>query len=186
MLGVETLLPQAVARAHQTKYFVEPLREQIEAVQGSALMADVIDWSLITPDISSDTSRLVNQFGYDNEQERLAMYRGALFARQLTLMLYGERAVMTVPTLPISPRTGLVVESVREATRQKIMEYINIYPWIDDVLGAYTQELDPNSLYGHRIEEIGGYVIMQGEICEAEWMLFGGMDELRPEDISKK
>ena len=180
MIGVEALLPQGIARMYQPKDFVEPLRERVDLIRPTG---DVIDWSLVSPDVSSDATRLVGQFGYINETERLAMYRGSLFARQLIFMLYGEGAITKMPELPVSPQTGLVVESVREATCEKVMTYISNYPWIDDILGAYTYELDPNSLYGHRIEEIGGYVIMQGEMCAAEWALFEKATQLRPEDI---
>lgn len=180
MIGVEALLPQGIARMYQSKEFVEPLRERVDLIRPTG---DVIDWSLVSPDVSSDATRLAGQFGYINETERLAMYRGSLFARQLIFMLYGERAIMKMPKLPVSPKTSLVIESVREATCEKVMAYISNYPWIDDILGAYTHELDPNSLYGHRIEETGGYVIMQGEAAEAEWVLFERATQLRPEDI---
>ena len=182
MIGIETLLPESIAKAYHVKDFAEPLKRQIDNIVESTPLGDIIDWSLVTPEISDDAAKLVGQFGYANSDEYRAMYRAALFARQLLIMMHGERAMLKLPELPTT-RLGLVTESDREDASERAMDYTSEHLGLEDLLGAYTLELDTTCFYGHRIEEIGGYVIMCGEASEAAWYLFDGMNDLRPEQI---
>lgn len=182
MLGIETLLPHSVAKAYHVKDFVEPLRARIDAARDASPMSDIIDWSIVTPEVSADARNLVEQFECLEDAEYQAMFRTALFARQLLLMMYGERAVLKLPELPTT-KLGLVIDAVRQDATEKAMDYTSEYVGIDDLLGAYTYELDPTCRYGHRIEEIGGYIIMCGEASEAAWALFDEINNIRPQDI---
>lgn len=184
MIGIETLLPQDINVATAFQEYAETFRLEVLDIQTESPFDDVIDWAKIESQTVSDANSLATNFGYENDQERSAVFRGILFARQTLAMLYSDCETLDLAKLWPS-RRSMDTDEARESAQYRASSYLSAHLEVADFVGQYTHELDPNCLYGHRVEEVFAFVVMCGEVMLAEQYVVEELAGLTPDDFKK-
>lgn len=181
MIGPEALMPNEESFDHEVGIYFKEIEQSLEAIMQANPFGEPLGVGAYDERKSHLANSLAVLAGAQTQSEAGVMAKGALFAREVVMVMYGDSAELVSISSMVEARS--TPEEIQEFLKHECQRYIADRPNIQMLIAKYSKTIDPESVYPEELKRVCSLVFLLAERAYAERYQSAWVASVDPENF---